>query len=239
MHRWKTVAGGLFSGDSGSDCHDSGHEGGQELKTADRRKIRGGGQDRRRLVGREEEDLASVVEEEIVQRRRKSWAEMGSGLLVVAVGQPEVLVAVGGSHLRRRKRWRTVGQDGGGQSEKMVAGVSFVEVKLQWQWLKTENREISPPLVSLILLCEFFFESSILSPPHRSKRGSPAPFTGLSLRSSGALPVGLSELVWFLLRPIVRLPVSHLLLRLPGQNQILPLVVTLMAKVFLLLPSRE
>ncbi|EXB94321.1 hypothetical protein L484_002682 [Morus notabilis] len=63
--------------------------------------IRGGGQDRRKLVGREEEDLASVEEEEIVRRRRKSWAEMGSEVFVVAVGQPEVLVAVGGSHLRR------------------------------------------------------------------------------------------------------------------------------------------
>ncbi|EXC18485.1 hypothetical protein L484_018666 [Morus notabilis] len=101
-HPYRWVAGGLFSGDSGSDCHDSSCKGGgQELKIVDRRKIRGGGQDRRKLVEREEKDLASVEEEEIVRRRRKSWAEMGAELFVVAVGQLEVLVAVGGSHLHR------------------------------------------------------------------------------------------------------------------------------------------
>ncbi|EXB67263.1 hypothetical protein L484_025743 [Morus notabilis] len=44
--------------------------------------------------------------------------------------------------------------------------------------------------------------SVFLSSPRRSKQGSPAPFTGLSLRSPVDLSVGGSELVWFLLRPI-------------------------------------
>ncbi|EXC27684.1 60S ribosomal protein L14-2 [Morus notabilis] len=46
-------------------------------------------------------------------------------------------------------------------------------------------------------------------------RSSLAPLAGLSLRSLVYLSVRLSVLIWFLLRTIVSLPVSHLLLQLP------------------------